>query len=105
MLVRSLTRAYRNSIQEKSNLEQFVNQPTRWRDLEPGNILDLVLADSVDLINNLEITTRIYKSDHLCIEFGLETSVDACYKGIHTKNYYRGNYILAAEELAKLTGI
>ena len=49
-------------------LEQFVNQPTRWRDLEPGNVLDLVLADSVDLINNLEITTRIGKSDHLCIE-------------------------------------
>ena len=83
-------------------LEQFVNQPTRWRDLEPGNVLDLVLADSVDLINNLEITTRIGKSDHLCIEFGLDTSVDACYKGIHTKNYYRGNYIQAAEDLAKV---
>ena len=85
-------------------LEQFVNQLTRWRDLEPGNVLDLVLADSVDLINNLEITTRIGKSDHLCIEFGLNTSVDACYKGIHTKNYYRGtcNYIQAAEDLAKV---
>ena len=85
-----------------NHLEQFVNQPTRWRDLEPGNVLDLVLADSVDLINNLEITTRIGKSDHLCIEFGLDTSVDACYKGIHTKNYYRGNYIQAAEDLAKV---
>ena len=39
---------------------------------------------------------------HFCIEFGLATSVDACYKGIHTKNYYRGNYIQAEEELAKV---
>ena len=83
-------------------LEQFITKPTRWRDLEPGNVLDLVLADSVDLIKNLDITTKIGKSDHLCIELEIDTSIDACYKSIHTKNYNRGNYIQAADELSQV---
>ena len=70
--------------------------------MDPGNVLDLVLADSVDLIKDLQITTRLGKSDHLCIEVELDTSVDTYYKGIHTKNYYRGNYIQAAEELSHI---
>ena len=58
----------------------------------------------VDLINNLEITTRIGKSDHLCIEFGLDTSVEACYKGIHTKHIIEVTTYRQQKTLPKLTG-
>lgn len=68
--------------------------------MNPGNVLDLVLADSVDLIKKVEITARLGNSDHLCIEIELDTSIDACYKGIHSRNYYRGNYMQAAEDLS-----
>ena len=72
-------------------LEQSITQPTRWRHLNPSNVLDLVLADSVDLIKKVEITARLGNSDHLCTEIELDTSIDSCYKGIHSRNYYRGN--------------
>ena len=68
--------------------------------MNPGNVLDLVLADSVDLIKKVEITARLGNSNHLCIQIELDTSIDACYKGIHSRNYYRGNYIQAAEDLS-----
>ena len=50
-------------------LEQLVQMPTRWRDQQPGNLLDLVLTDFEDSILNLESTNHLGNSDHLSLEF------------------------------------
>ena len=82
--------------------EQFVNTPTRWRDESPGNILDLILSDNIDFVTNIEITTRLGSSDHMCIKFMLDAAVDVSNRSINNKNYYRGNYQLAAEEVSRI---
>lgn len=83
-------------------LEQPITQPTRWRDIDPGNVLDLVFVDTLDFIKNVEITARLGNSDHLSIELEIDSYVDCKSTEIKKRNYYRGNYKLAADELCKI---
>lgn len=59
-------------------------------------MLDLVFVDDIDIISNLEITTRLVNSDHLSIELTLDDSLD-CYNPRHDikRNFYRGDYVKA----------
>ena len=64
-------------------------------------VLDLVFVDDIDIISNLEITTRLGNSDHLSIELTLDDSLD-CYNPRHDikRNFYRGDYVKAKELLS-----
>ena len=59
---------------ENNFLTQHVSEPTRG-----GNILDLVITNSEELVNNLEIRDGLNGSDHCALEFGitLESGVDS----------------------------
>ena len=52
-------------------LEQPINRPTRWLHDTPGNVLDLCLVDNTDIIKEIDNTTRLGNSDHLCLEIEL----------------------------------
>ena len=83
-------------------LEQPVNRPTRWLHDTPGNVLDLCLVDSSDIIGELDITTRLGNSDHLCLE--IELIFPVLTNNITTKkrNFYRGDYKTANSKLSDI---
>ena len=83
-------------------LEQPVITPTRWVHDMPGNILDLCLVDNRDIINSLDITSRIGNSDHLCI--GIELTCPVVEINVDTvrRNFYRGDYKSANVKLSEI---
>ena len=73
-------------------LEQPITKPTRWLHDTSGNVLDLCLIDNKDIVKEMDITTRLGNSDHLCIE--IELIFPVLTENISTKrrNFYRGDY-------------
>ena len=66
----------------------------RWNGSEPGNVLDLVLVDDIDIISNLEIPDRLGCSDHLSIDLILDDDIDHIIPSNRVKrNFFRGNLI------------
>ena len=52
-------------------LFQHITEPTRFRQEEIPNLLDLVFTNEQDMINNLSYLPPLGSSDHICIEFDL----------------------------------
>ena len=80
-------------------LEQLVHMPTRWRDQQPGNLLDLVLTDCEDNILNLETANHLGNSDHLSIEFLINCSTENYVNEVEKRNFYRADYVSANQKL------
>ena len=83
-------------------LEQLVFMPTRWRDQQPGNLLDLVITDCEDNILNLETTNHLGNSDHLSIEFYINCYTEKFVNKIEKRNFYRADYVLANQKLSNI---
>ena len=83
-------------------LEQPITKPTRWLHDTPGNVLDLCLIDNKDIVKEMDITTRLGNSDHLCIE--IELIFPVLTENISTKrrNFYRGDYKSANSKLTDI---
>ena len=80
-------------------LEQLVHMPTRWRDQQPGSLLDLVLTDCEDNILNLETANHLGNSDHLSIEFLINCSTENYVNEVEKRNFYRADYVSANQKL------
>ena len=76
--------------------------PTRWRDQQPGNLLDLVITDCEDNILNLETTNHLGNSDHLSIEFYINCYTEKFVNKIEKRNFYRADYVLANQKLSNI---
>ncbi|MEW8545341.1 MAG: reverse transcriptase family protein, partial [Candidatus Thiodiazotropha sp.] len=83
-------------------LEQLVQSPTRWRDLQPGSLLDLILTDCEEYILNLETTNHLGNSDHLSLEFLIDCTSEKNVGELEKRNFYRGDYILANRKIADI---
>ena len=83
-------------------LEQPINRPTRWLHDTPGNVLDLCLVGNTEIIKEIDITTRLGNSDHLCLE--IELTFPGTKNNISTKrrNVYRGDYKTASSKLSEI---
>ena len=70
--------------------------------MTPGNVLDLCLVDNTDIIKEIDITTRLGNSDHLCLE--IELTFPETKNNISTKkrNFYRGDYKTANSKLSEI---
>ena len=55
-------------------LHQHVTEPTRYRDNEIPNILDLVLSSEESLISDLEYLPPLGESNHICMNFNVNCS-------------------------------
>ena len=76
--------------------------PTRWRDQQPGNLLDLVLTDFEDSILNLESTNHLGNSDHLSLEFLINRITENYVNGIEKRNFYRADYVSANQKISNV---
>ena len=52
-------------------LHQHVTEPTRHRENEASNLLDLILSSEEGMVNNLTYHPPLGESDHICITFTL----------------------------------
>jgi hypothetical protein len=76
-------------------LTQMVRKPTRCRDKQASNILDLVLISDEDMISDIEHCDPIGKSDHDTLNFQLyipmrKTDYKKKYKFVLSKGNYNG---------------
>ena len=82
--------------------EQAIFSPIRWVNDQPGNVLDLCLTDNLEIIKNIEITTRLGNSDHLSIEAELIFPKKVSKSYAEKRNYYKGDYMSANEKLSNI---
>ena len=82
--------------------EQAIFSPTRWVNVQPGNVLDLCLTDNLEIIKNIEITTRLGNSDHLSIEAELIFPKKVSRSYAEKRNYYKGDYMSANVKLSNI---
>ena len=80
-------------------LEQLVQMPTRWRNQQPGNLLDLVLTDCEDNILNLDSTNHLGNSDHLSLDFLINCNTEYYVTEVEKRNFYRADYISANQKI------
>ena len=81
------TDLYNNLLE--SSLHQFVNKPTRG-----ANILDLVIATSENLVNDIQIGDEFSSSDHRVVTFNLryaENNIKSSYEKV--PDYRRADYV------------
>ena len=79
-------------------LTQLVKEPTRYRQGEQANILDLILTDTPELINNIKICPPLGdKGDHNVILFEYDVPPENIPQA-GKFSYYKGNY----NEMAQL---
>ena len=83
-----------------ASLTQLVEEPTRVKNGEASNLLDLVLTNCEDAVKNVTVNAPIGKSDHVCliISIFLGKKKDPLPK--HFFNYNKGDYI----KLRKILG-
>ena len=79
-------------------LHQLITTPTRYREGETANLLDLVLTDSRDNVEDLSLLAPLgEKGDHCVIRFNLEFKNDPTRHG-DKYNYYSADYESMREE-------
>ncbi len=80
-------------------LTQHVKEPTRWREKQTPNTLDLILTNKEGLVSDIKVNAPLGKSDHGIITFKIH-----CTKVIQTKAsprylYNKANYDQIRTEL------
>ena len=74
-------------------LEQLVTQPTRVREGQRRNILDLVFTNNEYFIENVDYQNPIGASDHISIVLQLNLNKPQEIKEVPRKLYYKGDYL------------
>ena len=80
-------------------LTQFVSNPTRYRDGQTSNVLDLLLVDKCEIIKNITYGMSLGASDHISLYVELDCNVINIDSKTVKRNYYRGNYLSVREDL------
>ncbi|XP_069140986.1 uncharacterized protein [Argopecten irradians] len=85
-------------------LYQHVNQPTRFREGQQSNILDLIFTNEEGMIDNLTLNPGLGLSDHLLLSFNLLTYTETHNKtcDVRRYNFLKGNYNRINDNLHKL---
>lgn len=81
-------------------LEQNVLDCTRFRDGDRPSQLDWIFTDEDNLIDNIEYTAPIGKSDHVCLTWNYRCEVSSEINVSRKLNFWRGDYDSIRKELA-----
>ena len=79
-------------------LFQHVTEPTRYRDNERSNILDLILSSEEGMVQDLSYHPPIGESDHVCLTFNLLHNQQKDYF-TPMRNIFKTNYVAVRDEL------
>ena len=83
-------------------LSQFILEPTRYREGQRSNILDLFLTDKSEIVQRVSYETNLGASDHISFMVELLCSPTKIESNTIKRNFYRGNYIAIREDLGSV---
>ena len=81
-------------------LHQHVSEPTRYRDNETPNILDLVLSSEENMVCDLEYLPPLGESDHVCIRFNVKCTQHTFGTETIKRNVFKTNFAGVSEKLS-----
>jgi len=81
-------------------LTQHIAEPTRFRESEQSNILDLVFSNEEHMIDNIALLPGLGKSDHCIITFNFICYLQDSALDSQKLNYYKGDYVAIKESLS-----
>ena len=78
-------------------LTQFINKPTRYRDGQTSNILDLFITDRSEIVQNVSYGSSLGASDHISFTVDLLCTLNNVESATVKRNYYKGDYSAARD--------
>ena len=82
-------------------LYQHVSEPTRYRQNENPNLLDLVLSGEEGMVCDLDYLPPLGESDHVCIKFNVKCTKSAEIPETKKRNIFKANYAAIIEQLSQ----
>ena len=86
-------------IMQKNFLIQHVQSATRARGTDTPHLLDLVITDTQDIIEDIDITSPLGKSDHAVIKIKCNLDSPAMDNYTNKLNYRKGDYDKLRQDL------
>ena len=83
-------------------LFQHINKPTRWKGTQKPNILDLILTNEEQMVNNIEYSSPLGKSDHCMLSFEFNCYIRINISQRNIRLYNRGRFQEFRESLDKM---
>ena len=81
---------------------QHVTEPTRYRQNEIPNLLDLILSSDESMVRDLNYLSPLGESDHICIRFDVVCGKAEPVKGkTDERNVFKADYAAIIEELQR----
>ena len=80
---------------------QFITQPTRYRQGQTSNILDLFITDKSEIIQNVSYGSSLGASDHISFTVDLLCSLNNVESNTVKRNFYKGDYSAVRDHLSR----
>ena len=80
-------------------MSQLISEPTRYRDGQRANILDLFIIDKSEIVSKITYSSNLGASDHICFLAELHCNLVVNDSETIKRNFYKGNYEAIREEL------
>ena len=81
-------------------LSQLIDCPTRFRDGQASNILDLIILDKPEIVQDVNYCSNLGASDHISIMIELSCSPECNKFDLVKRNYHKGNYGMIHSDLS-----
>ena len=79
-------------------LFQLIEKPTRVREGQTHNVLDLAITNKDDWISNIEYLDQLGASDHIQLMISCDCNLQRTFLNVPKRQYYKGNYMKARED-------
>ena len=80
-------------------LNQLISEPTRYRDGQRANILDLLIIDKSEIVSKITYSSNLRASDHICFLAELHCKLVVNDSETIKRNFYKDSYEAIREEL------
>ena len=80
-------------------MNQYISKPTRYREGQTANILDLFIVDKSEIVSKITYTSNLGSSDHVCFITELKCKLLSKDTKTIKRNFYKGNYVSIREDL------
>jgi len=83
-------------------LSQCIHNPTRYRDGQRANTLDLLLTDKEEVVQKVTYSANLGASDHICFTVDLDCNSPELVTRVERKNFHKGDYESIRSELEQV---
>ena len=80
-------------------MNQYISKPTRYREGQTANILDLFIVDKSEIVSKITYASNLGSSDHACFITELKCKLLSKDTKTIKRNFYKGDYVSIREDL------